>query len=143
MVLRGHLGGAVPDWADAYRSWHTHEMSGVVSGVTHNVKVAGTLAGDRLASLRSRQGDPSEGTGCVARQGMQAVATSTVQGRTRTVSATCPHMGGLVRWNDAEQSWDCPLHGSRFTAGGDLIEGPATSGLEPVDDENGPAENRT
>ncbi|MGC0251413.1 FAD-dependent oxidoreductase [Pseudactinotalea sp. Z1748] len=140
-VIAGHLGGEVPDWADAYRSWHTHELSGVVSGVTHNVKVAGTLAGDRLASLRSRQEDPSEGTGCVARQGMQAVATSTVQGRTRTVSATCPHMGGLVRWNDAEQSWDCPLHGSRFTAGGDLIEGPATSGLERVDDKNGPAES--
>jgi Rieske Fe-S protein len=40
-----------------------------------------------------------------------------------------------LRWNDAELSWDCPLHGSRFTAAGALLEGPATSDLrtESVD----------
>lgn len=37
----------------------------------------------------------------------------------------CPHMGGVLRWNDAEQSWDCPLHGSRFAPDGSVLEGPA------------------
>lgn len=44
----------------------------------------------------------------------------------------CPHLGGVLAWNPAEQSWDCPLHGSRFAAGGALLQGPATDDLRPA-----------
>ena len=46
------------------------------------------------------------------------------------VSAVCTHMKGIVAWNNAEQTWDCPCHGSRFTPQGTVIEGPATSDLK-------------
>ncbi|KAI1261914.1 FAD dependent oxidoreductase [Xylariaceae sp. FL1019] len=49
------------------------------------------------------------------------------------LSAVCPHMKGVVCWNDAEKSWDCPVHGSRFGTDGICVQGPAKMGLSPAD----------
>jgi glycine/D-amino acid oxidase-like deaminating enzyme/nitrite reductase/ring-hydroxylating ferredoxin subunit len=48
------------------------------------------------------------------------------------LSPACTHMGCMVNWNEAEQTWDCPCHGSRFTPQGDVISGPAESPLGRV-----------
>jgi glycine/D-amino acid oxidase-like deaminating enzyme/nitrite reductase/ring-hydroxylating ferredoxin subunit len=53
-------------------------------------------------------------------------------GNLSAVSATCTHMGCFVTWNSAEQTWDCPCHGSRFSARGEVIAGPAETSLEPI-----------
>ncbi|APH43904.1 hypothetical protein BMW26_02200 [Microbacterium sp. 1.5R] len=75
---------------------------------------------------------PAEGEGVVANRSGRPVGISTVDGVTRAVSAVCPHLGGVLDWNDAECTWDCPLHASRFTADGTRIEGPALQDLKPV-----------
>ena len=49
--------------------------------------------------------------------------------RVHMVSAVCTHMKCIVNWNNAEQTWDCPCHGSRFKMNGEVIEGPATQNL--------------
>ncbi len=41
----------------------------------------------------------------------------------------CPHMGCALKWNDAEHSWDCPCHGSRFTSEGQLLDNPSNGNL--------------
>ena len=38
----------------------------------------------------------------------------------------CPHLGCALKYNRAEHTWDCPCHGSRFSADGRLIDNPAT-----------------
>ncbi len=37
----------------------------------------------------------------------------------------CTHMGCALKWNNAEHTWDCPCHGSRYTSGGKIINNPA------------------
>lgn len=37
----------------------------------------------------------------------------------------CPHLGCALKWNDAEHSWDCPCHGSRFSEDGKVLDNPA------------------
>jgi glycine/D-amino acid oxidase-like deaminating enzyme/nitrite reductase/ring-hydroxylating ferredoxin subunit len=46
------------------------------------------------------------------------------------VSATCTHLGCTIKWNNAEKSWDCPCHGSRFSYEGKILNGPANKNLE-------------
>ncbi|WP_436927994.1 FAD-dependent oxidoreductase [Halosimplex amylolyticum] len=54
-------------------------------------------------------------------------------GEVHAVSAVCPHMGCLVSWNDGEESWDCPCHGSRFDVDGTVLDTPAVDDLDAVD----------
>ncbi|KAA9084956.1 FAD-dependent oxidoreductase [Microbacterium radiodurans] len=100
-------------------------------GAAENAKVGAAAArGWAAATARPtpvRQ--PAEGQGEIAQRHGMPVGVATVDGRTRAVSAVCPHLGGVLEWNDLECTWDCPLHASRFTADGDRIEGPAARGL--------------
>ncbi|RAW01758.1 FAD-dependent oxidoreductase [Pseudochryseolinea flava] len=72
--------------------------------------------------------------GAIVRSGVKKLAVyKDVQGRIHAFSATCPHLGCNVRWNKDEQSFDCPCHGSRFSAMGKVINGPALEDLKPVE----------
>jgi glycine/D-amino acid oxidase-like deaminating enzyme len=41
----------------------------------------------------------------------------------------CTHQGCVLAFDEAERSWDCPCHGSRYDADGSVISGPATREL--------------
>ncbi|GAB2842953.1 FAD-dependent oxidoreductase [Actinocorallia aurea] len=108
---------------------------------------AGSLAGlglhtakhyalDYPAAFRPGEGPAplSPGEGRVTHFGRHPVAVSRdLDGRPHAVSAVCTHLGCLVAFNDAEQTWDCPCHGSRYAPDGAVLHGPATRPLTPVD----------
>ena len=88
------------------------------------------FAGAEGRSLRAVQ----RGSGKVIEQdGQKVAAYRDEQGNLTLRSATCTHMGCIVAWNDAERTWDCPCHGSRFKPNGDVISGPAESPLPSVE----------
>lgn len=48
---------------------------------------------------------------------------------TEGVPSKCSHMGCKLEKNADEGTWECPCHGSGFTAGGKLLRGPAQEDL--------------
>ena len=70
------------------------------------------------------------GSGAVVRKGLTKIAVyRDDHGTFHQCSAVCPHLGGIVSWNSAEHSWDCPCHGSRFDAFGKVVNGPSAADL--------------
>jgi glycine/D-amino acid oxidase-like deaminating enzyme/nitrite reductase/ring-hydroxylating ferredoxin subunit len=100
--------------------------------VKNGVKVAVRFVGDRATALISPEERPAPGTGVVVRRGTSLVAMSCdTNGRTHMVDAVCTHLGCIVSFNEGEQTWDCPCHGSRYSADGQVLDGPARKPLAP------------
>jgi Rieske Fe-S protein len=75
--------------------------------------------------------DLNPGEGGILSTGLKKYAVfRDASGNLHTHSAVCPHLGGILTWNDDEKSFDCPVHGSRFTGEGIVINGPAISDLK-------------
>ena len=45
------------------------------------------------------------------------------------VYVKCPHLGCRLIFNEVENTWDCPCHGSRFDLDGKCISGPANRSI--------------
>jgi len=48
------------------------------------------------------------------------------------VETACTHLRCELQWNEAEKTWDCPCHGSRFSIDGEVIEGPALERIRTI-----------
>ena len=136
-ALSSTMLGGRNDWASVLSSRSTTPSDiGRIASI--NAKVGAAMVAGYAAAEATTVTAPEEGGATVGRQGLNPVPVgrSNVDGRECAVVAVCTHLGGALRWNDQERSWDCPLHGSRFRPDGGVLEGPATRPLrsaEPAD----------
>lgn len=135
-LLADLINGQKPAWTDLYDPSRLHPIVEAGSFLKANLAVAGHYVGDRLhpPSHADSVDDLAPGTGAVIRSGGQRLAVHRDDtGALLAVSAVCTHRGCIVAFNDAERTWDCPCHGSRFDADGSVVHGPATHALERRD----------
>ncbi|MDQ3622008.1 MAG: FAD-dependent oxidoreductase [Verrucomicrobiota bacterium] len=98
-----------------------------------NINVAGQYADWLGPGEISSVDEVASGKGAILRRGLSKIAVyRDASGIVHEHSAVCPHLGCIVRWNSAEETWDCPCHGSRFTALGAVVNGPAGVPLSPA-----------
>ena len=72
---------------------------------------------------------PGEGR-IVRHDGRKVAAYRDPDGKLTLLAPQCTHLQCLVKWNDADGTWDCPCHGSRFRPTGEVLSGPAESPLK-------------
>lgn len=132
-LIAALVDGQQPPWAKIYDPRRVHPMVEAGSFLKANLAVVRHFVGDRIRP-RTYADTPTElapGGGAVMRiRGERCAVYRDESGQLFAVSAVCTHLGCIVAFNDAERSWDCPCHGSRFTPDGAIIQGPATTPLE-------------
>ncbi len=127
-IIRDLITHGDSPWKDVYTPSRFNTASAVNFVVT-NIDVAKHLVAGKLKPTEDMEDLAPGDARIVSIDGDKAGAFRDDQGRLHLVDITCTHMGCELSWNEAERSWDCPCHGSRFTYEGDIIEGPALSKL--------------
>lgn len=134
-VLTALVAGRAHPWLSLFDATRIGDAGTVKKLVKDNVHVGKRLVMDRVARLKAESvAELEPGQGAMVRVGGRAVgAYRNPDGDLQAVSITCTHMGCTLAWNGAEESWDCPCHGSRFGTDGAVLDGPATRALDQVD----------
>jgi nitrite reductase/ring-hydroxylating ferredoxin subunit len=137
MLLSDLIAGRPSSWAEVYDPARLRLRSlGRFALENANVAAQYTDWLSRKASVPVE--DIPLATGAVVRRGLAPIAMyRDPEGQLHECSAVCPHLGCIVAWNATERTWDCPCHGSRFAATGEVLHGPATQGLRGVTDGDG------
>lgn len=130
-IISDLIAGKENKWAEMYDPKRFTPVASATSFVKENFTVAKHLLKDYIFYGQAdalNEIKPGEGK-TIKLDDERLAAYRDESGTIHTVSAICPHMGCVVHWNNAEKSWDCPCHGSRFSFDGEVLEGPAFHNL--------------
>lgn len=131
MMIADRILGRSNPWADLFEPDRKAVRHGLWDYVKENTSYPYYMIRDRFAGAEGRSlRSVRRGQGrIIERNGHKLAVYRDPAGAFTVRSATCTHMGCLVRWNPSEKTWDCPCHGSRFATDGGVISGPAESPL--------------
>lgn len=139
MIISDSINGVKNKWADTYDINRHNPLKAAKEYLKENINVLGEYMKDwpGFADVDEFK-EIKQGEGKVISVGGEKIAAyRDTDNKVHTISAVCTHMKCIVNWNNAEKSWDCPCHGSRFDIDGVVLEGPAIADLLS----KGPIEN--
>lgn len=124
-------------WKEVYDPTRIKPLASVVDFVKENLDFPVHRVTDLLKSAGAESlAEVARGEGKIVEiAGEKTAVFRDEQGLLHGVSPVCTHLGCLVAFNDAEKTWDCPCHGSRFDKDGEVLNGPAALPLESRKDE--------
>jgi Rieske Fe-S protein len=135
MIICDEILGIENKWSKTYDASRLTPVASAKEFVKENLNVAYEFIKDRLKKEDvDKLAEIKTGEGKIIEiEGKKHGAYRDADGQLHVVSAVCTHMGCINHWNEAETSWDCPCHGSRFSIDGEVLEGPAYKALEKVE----------
>jgi Rieske Fe-S protein len=109
-------------------------VAGFTEFVKENMDVVKEFIGKRLNKEKIESlSEIAKGEGKVVKYEGESIALyRDEEGGLHAINPVCTHAKCIVQWNSSEKSWDCPCHGARYTANGEVLTGPATKALEIV-----------
>jgi glycine/D-amino acid oxidase-like deaminating enzyme/nitrite reductase/ring-hydroxylating ferredoxin subunit len=120
-------------WADLYSPSRVR-LKSLPEYASENINVAAQYTDYVTAGDVKSESEIKPGEGAILREGASKLAVYRDEaGKVHKRSAVCPHLGCVVAWNSTERTWDCPCHGSRYSAEGKVYQGPANSDLSAAD----------
>ena len=129
LLLTDLIQGRKNKWEDLY-SPSRMKLKALPEYASENINVAGQYADYVTSGDIDSESELKPGQGAIVREGVSKIAAYRDEGgQLHKLSAVCPHLGCIVAWNSTELTWDCPCHGSRFSAEGHVYQGPANSDL--------------
>ena len=132
MMLSDRVLGRDNPWSRTFDSLRVKPLATIRGMVEEGAQDGFYFFADRVRK-RGSADDVPPGEGRVVGTGLsQAAVYRDESGLMHRVSARCTHLGCIVSWNNAERSWDCPCHGSRFDVDGQVLQGPAVKPLPPA-----------
>jgi glycine/D-amino acid oxidase-like deaminating enzyme/nitrite reductase/ring-hydroxylating ferredoxin subunit len=139
MIISDQIQGKENEYAKIYDPKRFTPVASALNFTKENLDVAVSLVKDHLLFGEVKELDEIKaGEGKTLEiHGEKVAAYRDDKGELHVVSAVCTHMGCIVHFNNAEKSWDCPCHGSRFGVDGIVLEGPAYLDLEKKDTTKG------
>jgi glycine/D-amino acid oxidase-like deaminating enzyme/nitrite reductase/ring-hydroxylating ferredoxin subunit len=133
VMARDRLMNRQNAWVDLFRVDRKPFHGGIWRYVSENVDFPKFFVRDRFAKAEGDLNDVPAGQGrIITLDGDKVAAYRSEQGEVLLCSPVCTHMKCLVGWNDADKTWDCPCHGSRFHPDGRVHSGPAEEPLEVI-----------
>jgi len=143
-IISEEILGREGRWSDLYDARRFTPVKSARSAASETMGVARHLLKDYFARRPKELEQVPPGEGRILKIDGDRVAVYRDElDHYSLVSPRCTHMGCMVHWNNAEKSWDCPCHGSRFAVTGTIIEGPALSPLEQHGADVSPRVDRT
>lgn len=130
-LIADEIDGKTNPWAKLYNPKRVASVAkSALSMVSHDIQI-NTQYKRLLQTDITDIEDLAPGSGGVLNTGLsKPIAVFKDEGgKVVKMSALCPHMKGVVCWNPTEKSFDCPVHGSRFSATGICVNGPAKANL--------------
>lgn len=133
MLLTDLICGKKNPWEELYDPGRiTLSLESTKEFLKENLNVASQFI-DYVKPGSSSEDFIKPGSGTVVQKGISKVAVyCDAEGNKHECSAVCTHLGCIVNWNHAENSWDCPCHGSRFDPYGKVVVGPAVRDLDKI-----------